>query len=202
MRPFPTAALLALTATGTPAAANEDVIDFSDQITPICEVQGLLARPPAGWLNVPIESGEQQIAGCQMMLARDSDDALLGIMRVLSVDLADTDTGDNPAWSVALALEIELVGAMGYALGDALWKRDSVPVQGQGFANGRAIGLQAFIEGNDSAQEAHFLMFDKAGVQYIVTLLTPGRDVEESAYYQRNTTDLGKLISTFTAPED
>jgi hypothetical protein len=48
----------------------------------------LLARPPAGWFNTPMES--------------------------------------------------DLVGAMGYSLGEVLWTRDSVPVQGQGFANGRA----------------------------------------------------------------
>ncbi len=162
MRHFSSAALLALTAMATAVAANDDVVDFSDQITPVCEVRGLLARPPAGWFNVPIESGEAQVAGCQMMLARESDDAL----------------------------------------GEVLWTRDSVPIQGQGFANGRAIGFQAQIEGNDTAQEAHFLMFDKADVQYIVTLLTPGRDVEESTFYQRNTADLGKLIRGFTVPRD
>lgn len=123
MRHFPTAALLALTVMATSVTANDDIADFSDQITPVCEVQGLLARPPAGWFNVPMESGEKQVAGCQMMLARESDDALLGIMRILSVGLADTDTGDNPAWSVVLAMEIDLVGAMGYALGEVLWTR-------------------------------------------------------------------------------
>lgn len=200
MNPLLIVALLALTAMAAPVAADDDVLDFSDQMTPVCEVHGLLARPPAGWFSVPIESGQRQIAGCQMMLAREDDDALVGILRILSVDMTDADTGDNPWWSIVLAMEIDLVGAMGYTLGDVLWTRESVPVRGQGFANGRAIGLEAWVEGNETSQEAHFLLFDKGEIQYVVTLLTPGQGGEEAVYYQRNTSDLGTLISSFTAP--
>lgn len=193
-------AMLALTSVTTFVFAEEPVADFSDRMTSKCEVQGLLAHPPAGWLNVPMESSEAEVAGCQMMLTREGDDALVGILRILSVDLAGVDTGDAPWWSIPLTMEIDLVGGMGYVLGEVLWTRDSVPVHGEDFGDGRAIGFESGIEGNDTPQEAHFLLFERADTKYIVTLLTPAREVEEGVYYRRNTTDLGSLISSFTVP--
>lgn len=180
-----------------PAHAQDDgVIDFSDQITPTCEVVGLTATPPEGWFSVPIDSGDEPISGCQMMRVGDQDE-LLGILRLLSAQLEETE--DSPPWyAVMIAVEQSIIAEMGYVLGEVLWSRTDVPVSGSGFANARAVGLAASIEGNDIPQEVHFLVFENGPQKYIITLLTPAESVDGGVVYQRNSDDFGVLIRSLT----
>src|SRR5210317_1825118 len=69
--------------TAQDGAAEEDVVDFTEQITSTCELIGLIGLPPEGWFNVPIQSDRESLAGCQMMRTGDQDE-LLGILRLLS----------------------------------------------------------------------------------------------------------------------
>ena len=87
--------------------------------------------------------------------------------------------------------------------GSRRWgSRDDVPISGLGdFKNGTGLGLEATIEGNDTPQEVHFLGFNSPTIQYLLTLSTPARDVEEGVYYKRNTDDFGVLIRTFQLPK-
>lgn len=182
------------------SAQNDGTVDFSDKMTPVCEVVGLNARPPEGWFNVPIESGDEAVRGCQMMRAREGDDALVGIARVLSIQLPDA-TEDPPWWAVVIGFETEAIAVMGYSLGEVLWSRENVAIQGAGFSNARAVGLESRIEGNDTPQEAHFLVFEKGATKYVVTLLSPARSVDGGEHYNRNVADFGLLIRGFTDPE-
>jgi len=184
---------LLLPGTG-PFLADDDVIDFSDRMTPVCEVVGLSVKPPPGWFNVPIESAEKAISGCQMMRA-GPDDELLGIVRLLSVYLPDTDASGSPKWyDVLLSVETQMISSMGYVLKDVLWKRLDVPISGSGFKNARAIGFASTVEGSEAPQEVHFLVFESGPQKYAVTLLTPARSVNGGAFYERNTNDYGTVI--------
>lgn len=181
------------------AVAEEDVVDFSDQITPTCELIGLIGRPPDGWFNVPIELPAADIAGCQMMRAGENDE-LLGLLRLLSVVVPE-GTPKEKWLSGLLDLEAQWLEEMGITLGEPLFRRDDVPIAGLGdFENGTGLGLSATIEGNDTPQEVHFLGFNSPTIQYLLTLSTPARDVEEGVYYKRNTDDFGVLIRSFQLP--
>lgn len=180
--------------------ADEETLDFSDRMTATCEVEGLTATPPPGWFSVPIESGDEELTGCQMMRTGSEQD-LLGILRVMSLYLPQTE--DSPPWFAVMAsIEQQIVGEMGYILGEVLWSRESVPISGEGFENARAVGLAASIEGNDVPQEVHFLLFESGPQKFIITLLSPGRDYSEGVYYKRNTDDFGVLIRTLTRKPD
>jgi len=184
-----------------PLFAEDEIIDFSDKITPVCEVVGLSVRPPTGWFNVPIESEDEAVSGCQMMRTGEQDE-LLGILRLLSVHAPETAGEDSPAWyDLLLALENQMISGMGYILGDVLWTRLDVPISGSGFENARAIGLATAIEGSDVPQETHFLVFENGPQKYIITLLTPAQSVDEGVYYKRNTDDFGLLIRSLKQPE-
>ena len=189
-----------LVAVSVMASEEEEVVDFSDQMTPTCELIGLIGYPPDGWFNVPIEIPAPDLAGCQMMRAGESDE-LLGIMRLLSVVVPEGTTEDK--WLAGiLDMEANWLQEMGITLGDPLFRRDDVPISGLGdFENGTGLGLAATIEGNDIPQEVHFLGFNSPSVQYLLTLSTPARAVEDGVYYQRNTDDFGVLIRTFQLPE-
>ena len=182
------------------ASEDEEVVDFRDQMTPTCELIGLIGYPPEGWFKVPIEIPAPDLAGCQMMRAGESDE-LLGIMRLLSVVVPEGTAKDKWLAGV-LGLEAQWLQEMGITLGDPLFRRDDVPISGLGdFENGTGLGLAATIEGNDIPQEVHFLGFNSPSVQYLLTLSTPDRAVEDGVYYQRNTDDFGVLIRTFQLPE-
>lgn len=173
-------------------AEADDIIDYSGQTTATCEVVGLTATPPTGWFNAPIDSTEDAISGCQMMRVGDQDE-LLGIFRLLSVQLEETE--ESPPWfAVMIALEQQTISEMGYVVGEMLWSRLDVPISGEGFGNARAVGLAATVEGNETPQEVHFLVFDHGPQKFIITLLTPGQGVDEGVFYQRNTDDFGVLI--------
>ncbi len=189
--------LMALMFAGPALAEPDDFVDFSDLVTPTCTIVGLTATPPAGWFNVPIESKDASISGCQMMRVGDQEE-LLGTLRVLSVQLEVTEESP-PWWAAIIALEQGAITKMGYVVGEVLWSRQDVPISGEGFANARAVGLSASIEGNDTPQEVHFLVFEKGPQKFIISLLTPGQDVEEGVYYNRNTADFGILIRSLKA---
>lgn len=172
-------------------AEPDDIIDFSEQTTTICEVVGLTAPPPPGWFNVPIDSDDEALTGCQMMRAGDQEE-LVGILRLVSVTLEERE--DPPWYAVMIAIEQQIIGEMGYELGEVMWSRQDVPISGEGFENARAVGLSALVEGNDTPQEVHFLLFEHGQQKFIITLLTPGRDVDEGVFYKRNTDDFGILI--------
>lgn len=177
-----------------PAAAQEGAVDLSDQITLTCELIGLVALPPPGWFNVPIESPLETLVGCQMMRTSDSEE-LVGIMRLLSTEVP-VDTPQETWFAELMGLEIAWLEEMGITLGATLWRRDDFPVAGPGFGPGRAIGLEAIIEGNDVPQEVHFLGFGGPTTKYLLTLSTPSRAVEDGVHYQRNTADFGVLLRT------
>ena len=180
------------------SAFTDEVTDFSDLITPICEVSGLNAYPPEGWFNVPIESDDAILRGCQMMRTGEGH-ALVGVVRMLSVELPVKE--DTPPWQdVMISIEHENIGQMGYVVDEVMWVRDTVPIEGQGFANAVGIGFSARIEGSDIPQEAQFLLFEKDQTKYVVTLLTPGRDVDSGEYYERNNSDFGQIIRTMRVP--
>ena len=124
---------------------------------------------------------------------------LVGIMRLLSVTLP-ASASEPPWFAVMIGLEQESIASMGYTLGGVMWQRDDVPIAGSGFENARAFGLEATIDGNDTPQEAHFLVFEKGEEKYIITLLTPGREVESGVFYKRNTKDFGILIRGLKTP--
>jgi hypothetical protein len=174
--------------------ADGDVIDFSDRMTPVCEVVGLSVRPPKGWFNVPIESAEKAISGCQMMRTGKQDE-LLGIIRVLSVYLPQTETENQPRWyDVLLAVETQMISTMGYVLKDVIWTRLDVPISGSGFENARAIGLAAALQESEVPQETHFLAFENGPQKYVITLLTPAQSVGAGVFYKRNASDYGVVI--------
>ncbi|MEM9530908.1 MAG: hypothetical protein AAGA23_08310 [Pseudomonadota bacterium] len=182
--------------------ASAETMDFSDQITPFCEVLGLKVAPPPGWINVPIDTGQRgDLAGCQMMHIEAK--ALTGIIRILSLDIPDgSPNPEAPPWFQRMvSLEVPFLEAMGYQLGELLFRRDSVPIAGQGFEGARALGVGALIEGGDGTpQEAHFLLFKGPQAKYVITTLTPGRDVEGGSYYKKNTQAMGTVMRTLVVP--
>ncbi len=190
-------ALLAAVALACPVVAQEDeeFLDFSDQMTPICELLGLEVKPPPGWFNVPIEEDRDDFAGCQMMLTGEQEE-LVGMMRLMSLRFP-ADTPEETWFPAILDMEISWLAEMGITLEEMLFSRNDVPIAGDGFAPGKGVGLRASIEGNDIPQEVHFLGFGKPDEKYLLSLSTPGRDVEEGVYYQRNTADFGVLLRSF-----
>ena len=199
--PTPIRLLVLCCLAALPATASEEEhADFSDQMTPSCELIGLTGYPPEGWFTVPMKIPAPDLAGCQMMRTGD-DDELLGILRLISVVVPEGTLEDK--WLAGLLdLESQWLEEMGITLGEALFKRDDVPISGLGdFKNGTGLGLEATIESNDTPQEVHFLGFNSPTIQYLLTLSTPARDVAEGVYYKRNTDDFGVLIQTFQLPK-
>ena len=109
-------------------------------------------------------------------------------------------TPEEQWFPALLDLEIGRLGEMGISLGETLFTRDGVPITGSGFDPGKAVGLAATIEGNSTPQEVHFLGFGGPSAKYLLTLSTPGREVDAGVYYQRNTADFGVLLQTFQLP--
>lgn len=185
---------LLLLLAAAPIQADKDIIDFSKRITPVCEVVGLSVKPPKGWFNVPIESADEAISGCQMMRT-DRNDQLVGILRLLSIYLPGSDGPDSPEWyDVLLSAETRMISTMGYVLEEVIWRRLDVPISGSGFENARAIGFASSVEGSEVPQEVQFLVFENGPQKYVITLLTPGRSVDGGSYYNRNAGDYSTVI--------
>ena len=173
---------------------SEESVDFSDRATPTCEMGGLIAYPPDGWFNVPFEDPPAGHLGCMMLLTNETEE-LVGILRIRSLTAPALDPGEEP-YAALLASEVTSIAEMNVSLAEEpLWVRKDVPVAGEGFREGRAVGLAATIAGNDLPQEAHFLFFRSDSAEYVMTLLTPAKSVDETLY-ERNTEDFGKVIRT------
>lgn len=193
--------LVLFTTIAIPAfAAEEDYVDFTDRITPTCDLIGLVGVPPEGWFNVPIDSSREDVAGCQMMRTSDEEE-LIGILRVLS-HIFPADTLEEIWFSELIGLEVTSLGEMGITLGEPLWRKEDVPMTGTGWDPGKAIGLEASIAANDIPQEVHFLAFGGPTTKYLISLSTPAKGVDDGVMYKRNTADFGILIRTFQFPED
>ena len=180
-------------------AADEEYVDFSDRITPTCELIGLVGVPPEGWFNVPIQTEAKDIRGCQMMRTNDQEE-LVGILRLLS-KVFPANTPEETWFSDLVGLEVTSLGEMGITLGEPLWRKDDVPMTGMDWENGKAIGLEAVIEGNEAPQEVHFLAFGGPTTKYLISLSTPNKGVDDSTHYTRNTGDFAILIRTMQFPE-
>lgn len=177
------------------SALDEPYVDFTDQMTPVCEVVGLVVKPPAGWINVPLDSDDEAIAGCQMMLIED--EALIGMLRLLSVELKD----DVDAHKVLVGIEAQVLVEMNYLLGERLWARENVPVAGiEGFGGGTALGVALSIPGNANEQEGHFLTFHGPDAHYIITLLTPAKSVDDGIHYAKLSRAMSTVMTTLQLP--
>jgi hypothetical protein len=173
------------------AARDDAYLDFTDQMTPVCSVVGLTVEPPTGWINVPIDSQDNTIAGCQMMLIES--EALIGIMRLLSVQVPD----DIDAHKMLVGIEAQAIVGMNYELGERLWHSENVPVSGlEGFGDGNALGVSLSIPGNANAQEGHFLTFHGPEAHYILTLLTPAESVDDGSHYEKLTRAMSTVMTT------
>ena len=184
-----------------PLGAQEgEIVDFTDQMTPVCELANLKAVPPARWINVPIETGEDKLQGCQMMLIIDQ--ALIGVLRLLSFDLRNPPP-DMPRWEEhVIGIEAVLIHEMGYRLNEPIWRKNDVPIAGQGFANATAFGFSATIEGNELPQEAHFLVFENSTHKYLIDLLTPAKSVDQGEHYDKNTQAMATVMRTLRVTTD
>lgn len=191
--------LVARAITAQDGATEEDVVDFTEQITPTCELIGLVGLPPADWFNVPIQSEREDFVGCQMMRVGEQQE-LLGILRLLSRNVP-ADTPEETWISEIIGMEIAWLAQMGYTVGEPLWSKDDVAMAGTDWGQGKAVGLAATIEGNDTPQEVHLLAFGSPTTKYLITLATPAQEVESGVFYKRNTTDFGTLIRTLQFPE-
>ena len=183
-----------------PVAADDGYLDFRDRMTEICEVQGVRAAPPPGWFNVPVDSRDPKIRGCQMMRTGE-DEGLAGILRLMSVDA--TGQPVHPPWAdVLVSMEVMVMNSMGMTLGERQWVREDVPVSGLGqFGGGRAVGFASTIRGNDIPQESHFLVFEEGPVKYIISLHTPARDALDGSDYRANTQGMAALMQGLALPE-
>ena len=185
--------------TALAVAADEEYVDFSDRITPTCELIGLVGVPPEGWFNVPIQTEAKDIRGCQMMRTNDQEE-LVGILRLLS-KVFPANTPEETWFSDLVGLEVTSLGEMGITLGEPLWRKDDVPMTGMDWENGKAIGLEAVIEGNEAPQEVHLLAFGGPTTKYLISLSTPNKGVDDNTHYTRNTGDFAILIRTMQFPE-
>lgn len=177
------------------AAQDDEYVDFTELMTPVCEVDKLKVSPPDRWINVPIQTEETAMRGCQMMLIIDQ--ALIGVLRVLSFDLSNPPA-DMPRWEEhVIGVESILIYEMDYRLHEPIWKRDEVPIAGAGFGGARAIGFSANIEGNDNPQEAHFLVFENTTHKYLISLLTPAKSVDGGTHYNMNTKGMAVVMQNF-----
>lgn len=182
-----------LVAFGFSSVAQER-IDFTDRITPTCELTGLVATPPAGWFNVPFDKLPEGHHGCTMLLTNENEEPT-GILRIRSVTAPALDEAGE-TFEHLFESEIEGVASMGYIIDpDALWVRRDVPIKGEGFQDARGVGFAAKLEGNPIPQEVHVLVFRSDDAEYAISLLTPAK-AAGSGYYDRNTTDFGTLIRT------
>ena len=185
----------------TTASAEEkkegEIVDFSDQITPLCQVAKLSVAPPAGWINVPINTGAKDMQGCQMMLIIDL--ALIGVLRVLSFDLTMAPQGIPPWKEYVIGVESVSIKEMGYRIKEVIWRKAKVPITGQGFTSAEAFGFSTEIEGNGNPQEAHLLVFENSTHKYLISLLTPAESVDAGVHYQRNGQGMAKVMQTLKA---
>ena len=181
-------ATLALPVQSADAGEDENLRELA---TATCELPGLLVKPPSPWYSVPIDSEDVIVEGCQMLW--EQGDQYMGIMRLVSFDLRERPE-ESAKWAdYAIAFEAMVMEQMNFKLGDVLWKRDVVPITGEGFANARAIGMAAKLGGVAHANEAHFLLFESETHKYVISMLTPSESASPDIY-QANTGAMGVVM--------
>ncbi len=177
-------------------AQDREVQQLKRSATGSCALTGLVSTPPAGWINVPFQTPPAGQLGC-LMLRYNEQDQLLGVLRIRSASQPAAEFADE-GYDRLLANEITALSRMDVEVdlpGGPLWTRDNMPVRGEGFRDGRAVGLRARIKGNDVAQEAHLMVFRSDTTKYLVSLVT-ATEAYDKALYQGNTRDMGVLIRT------
>lgn len=170
--------------------------DYTGLTTPVCEVQGLYVKPPTGWINVPVDTAEQPLRGCQMMLIEE--ETYLGIIRIFSHDIGKPGEGKSEQWEAYLVeFETLLLADMGFKRGDVLWKKDSMPVSGEGFYGGKAIGFGISIENFDVPWEVHFVIFQSDHQHYLISLVSPSESASDGgSLYRENSAAMGFVMRT------
>jgi len=171
----------------------EEAEDLRGAATTSCELPGLSVVPPAPWYSVPIESGDPEVDGCQMLW--EEGDQYMGIIRLVSFDLRERAEEVGKWQQFALAFEAMVMEEMNFRLSEPLWRRDSVPITGDGFANASAIGFEARLEGVEHQNEAHFLFFENATHKYVISMITPAQAVSPDIY-RANTQAMGTIMRT------
>ena len=177
--------------TTVPGAVAEE--SLQELATDTCLTPGLSVAPPSPWYSVPIESGKPGIFGCQMIW--EAGDQYMGIMRLVSFDAAQYPPSDIKWENLAIAFEVSVMEQMNFKIGELIWKRDTVPVSGEGFANAKAIGLQAHLEGVEQPNEVHFLLFEGVAHKYVISMLTPSESTNPDVY-RKNTQAMGAVMQT------
>ena len=171
-------------------AGEEDIRSLA---TAECQVPGLTVMPPSPWYSVPIDSKEPMIAGCQMLW--EEGNQYMGIMRLVSFEVREMPT-DGVKWEdLVVAFESKVMERMNIKVGKPIWKRDRVPITGDGFSNAKAIGLTASLEGVAHPNEAHFLLFESPTHKYVISMLTPAKSASPDVY-RSNTKAMGRVMRT------
>jgi hypothetical protein len=161
--------------------------------TASCDMPGLTVAPPEPWYSVPIESQDPVIAGCQMIW--EDGDQYMGIMRLVSFDLRERPDDAQQWVNLALAFEEQVFKQMNFTLMQPLWKRETLPVSGEGFANGSAVGFEIELAGVAHRSEGHFVFFEGATHRYVISLITPSEEASPDIY-QANTKAMSTVMQT------
>ena len=156
-----------------------------------CEFGALTVKPPEPWYSVPIDSAEPGIGGCQLMW--EEGDQYLGIIRLIAFENSVFDGIDVRWEDFAIAFEASIMADMYIELGDVLWRDNELPISGEGFVNARAIALEARISGVERANEAHFVLFEGNGFNYVMSSLTPSEKTSPDVY-KANIEAMGLLM--------
>ncbi len=186
------AMLCALYVLPTGAVQSEEE-NLAALATPRCEIPGLAVVPPKPWYSVPVDSAEEGIEGCQMIW--EEGEQYMGILRLMSFDLSDRPKQQADWESFVIGFEAVVLERMGFKLGKPTWKRDSVPVSGEGFGNGKAAGFLASLEGGTTENEVHFMLFESASHKYVISGIMPSREASPGVY-KANTDAMGTVMRT------
>ncbi len=163
-------AMLGLVVTSTFAAPPESAVT--------CRVERLQTTAPVGWREMTFEKVLSNIHSCHTV--RMSNKQLSGVLRITSVGL--TDVPDDRPWDVATtSVEVNLLTAMGVEIGnEPLWRKASMPVNGNGFSDGKALGISAKTPLIEGPLELTLMLFRGQSVGYVVSLLTPTKTSKPS----------------------
>jgi hypothetical protein len=185
--------LLAMVSLTGAQAADEDLRELA---TKECRADGIAVSPPTPWYSVPIESGDLRVAGCQMIW--EKGEQYMGIMRLVSLDTRELPN-DAPKWeNILIAFESQVIEQMNFSLGEPIWKRSKVPVHGEGFSNGKAIGFSVSLEGVTHQNEVHFLVFEGPSRKYAISLITPTESASPEIY-KSNTEAMASVMRALRA---
>ena len=173
------------------AIADEE--NLKSLSTPRCQIPGLSVLAPSPWYSVPIESDEPMVEGCQMIW--EEGEQYMGIMRLVSFEANGIPDAGVKWENYVVGFESMVMDEMNIEVGQPIWKRESVPITGEGFANAKAIGLEAKLRGVDHPNEVHFLLFENATHKYVISMLTPAKSVSPEVY-DTNTKAMSTVMRT------